>query len=430
MTGSPTILRRVLGSGLRLLSVPLPATHRAAITLHVSSGSRFEPAELGGISHFHEHMLHRGTRSHASAHALALAFEELGSELGAATYVDHTLLSAAVPPENLSAVLELFGELVSSPAFTQIETERGIVREEILESLNEDGVSVDVDELVMNVAFPEHALGRPITGTLDTLERFDVPTLRRFHEENYHTGSMVLSVAGPIDVDAVAEVSERAFSGLASRPLRPLVTPAELVGPCFRHLDDTGSQTALRLSFRAPSEADPREAASEMLLRVLDDGMSTRLYHEVCDERGLAYDVSASYEAFADCGLFTLAGECAHRSAEQLLGAFFGVVRSLSEQGPTEAELAKAKRRMQWQLRTLLDDPGELSAFVGLGELTQLARTPEERARALEAVTPADVRAAAQAVFRASGLSTAVVGQLGKQRRKTLERMVRDFESA
>ena len=422
--------RFVLKSGVRLMCAPLPTTHRVAVSVHVHSGARFESAELGGISHFHEHMLHRGTSSHPSAHALALAFEELGSELGAATYVDHTLLNAVTPLESLGQVLQLFGELISSPVFTELELERGIVREEILESVNEAGQSVDADELVMSLAFPEHPLGRPITGTLTTLERFDIPSLQRFHAEHYHAGGIVVSVSGPIEPATVLALCEQAFAGVPAGSRPALITPAPLKGPVFAYTDDTGSQTALRLSFRAPSEADPREAATELLLRVLDDGMSTRLYHQVCDERGLAYDVSATYEAFADTGLFTLAGESAHRSIEQLLSAFFGVIQALCDEGPTEAELVKAKRRQRFQMQGLLDDPVELSAFVGLGELTGLARTPELRVASLAQLTCEDVRRAAQQVFQPSGLAVAVVGQLSKTKRKALEQMVRAFRAS
>jgi predicted Zn-dependent peptidase len=423
--GTPT--RLVLPSGLRLICAPLPATHRTSVSVLIQSGSRHEPPELGGISHFHEHMLHRGTRSHGSAHALALAFEELGSELGAATYIDHTLLTANAPPENLARVLGVLGEVVTAPVWSGIEIERGIVREEILESLNEDGDPVDPDELVVAMAFPDHALGRPITGTLDALESFDVPTLQRFHEQHYTARNMVVSVSGPIDAAAIAETVERAFDGLGAGEPWTSAPPPPLSGPVFRYVDDAGSQTALRMTFRAPSERDALEPAVELLLRTLDDGMSTRLYHEVCDERGLAYDVSASYEAFADSGAFTLGGESAHGSSERLLSAFFEVVDSLRREGPSEAELDKAKRRFAWQMRSLLDDPSELAAFLGLGELTGVARTPEERHQKLSAVSRESVHAAARAVFQKQALAVAAIGHLSANKRKALERLVLSF---
>jgi predicted Zn-dependent peptidase len=192
-------------------------------------------------------------------------------------------------------------------------------------------------------------------------------------------------------------------------------------------VSDVGTQTALRVAFRAPSERDALEPATELLLRTLDDGMSTRLYHQVCDERGLAYDVSASYEAFDDSGLFTLAGESAHASAERLLRAFFEVLRGLRDEGPTAAELDKAKRRFAWQMRSVLDDPGELASYLGLAELTGTARTPAERERQLQQVTEEAVREAAQRVFRPSELSVAAVGELNPTQRRALERAVRGF---
>ena len=181
MSVGPEIERVELGSGVRLEVASLPHVHRASVSVCVRSGPRFEPPELCGISHFLEHMLHRGIPSHPSAHAQALAFEELGSELSAATYADHTVLAATGPPETADRVLELLGEVCRAPLFGNIEVERGIVREEILESSNDDGELVDADDLVVGLAFPDHGLGRPITGSIEALERFDENALRALH---------------------------------------------------------------------------------------------------------------------------------------------------------------------------------------------------------------------------------------------------------
>ncbi|MFZ5895997.1 MAG: M16 family metallopeptidase [Myxococcota bacterium] len=421
------ITRSGLKNGVRVVCASLPHVHRTAVTLHIRSGSRFEREGLGGISHFHEHMLHRGTGAHPSAHALALAFEELGSELGAATYVDHTVLAAGAPVENVARVIELLGDVVQNPVFSAIETERGIVREEILESLNDRGESVDADEALISLAFPNHGLGRPIAGSIDALDHFDVPTLSAFHAAHYHASGLVVSVAGPIDVAEVNATVERAFAGLPPGNVPSDSAPPPMAGPAFRYVNDSGSQTALRVAFRAPSEQDPMEPAAELLLRTLDDGMSTRLYHQVCDERGLAYDVSASYEAFNDSGLFTIAGESAHGSAERLLRAFFEVVKELCQHGPSEAELSKAKRRFAWQMRSVLDDPGELAAFLGLGELTHTALSPSLRAQELLQVPLSAVHAAAQRIFQPSELAVVAVGDLTTTQRRGLERALRSF---
>lgn len=421
------LTEKKLDSGLLVLCAPLPATHRAAVTVHVRSGSRFEPPELGGVSHFLEHMLHRGTPNHPSAHELALAFEELGSELGAATYVDHALLSAEAPPENITRVIELLGEVVSAPIFTGIEIERGIVREEILESLNERGQPVNAEELLLSLAFPDHGLGRPITGAISAVDRFDVPTLRRFHREHYRAETMVVSVSGPVDVESVQRAVAGAFNGLPAGGPPEDAAPAPLGGPRFGYVSDPGSQTAIRIAFRAPAEGTELEPATELLLRTLDDGMSTRLYHRVCDERGLSYDVSASYEAFSDTGLFSLAGDSAHERVEELLSTLFSVVRELRDLGPTEAEVEKAKRRYAWNARCMFDSPLEFAAFLGLGALTGVARTPWDREQQLQQVQVSDLQRAARAIFVPEGLAVAVVGQLSARTRRAVESLALAF---
>jgi predicted Zn-dependent peptidase len=418
---------RELASGIRLTVAPMPAVHRVAVAVHVQSGPRFEPAELGGISHFLEHMLHRGIPNHPSAHAQALAFEELGAELSAATYADHTVLAAMGPPETASAVLELLGEVCSSPLFGNIEIERGIVREEILESSNDDGELVDPDDLVVELSFPAHSLGRPIIGTLEALERFDVEALRATHAQQYVGSGLFVSVAGAVDPERISNSAARAFEKLPRGRRLEDAPPAELDGPRLGHGRDTTSQTALRLAFRAPARRDPSEPACELLLRLLDDGMSTRLYSRICDELGLAYDVSASYEAFDGAGLLTLGSECVHERVPVLLKELLEIVTRLRDDGPTAAELDKAKRRAAWQMRALLDEPGEVVSFLGLAGLVGRSTALGARQEELLAVTRERVIDVAGRIFSPSNLALAAVGRQSAAQRKVIERVVREF---
>ena len=145
------VTRARFANGLRVVVAPQPHLHRAVATIFLRVGSRFERRELNGLSHFLEHMVFRGTGTFPDAHAQALAFERLGATLYAATHVDHGLMSVTVPPQNLARVLPLLAEVACAPRFADIEVERGIVREEILEDLDEDGHLVDAD-------------GTPVTG--------------------------------------------------------------------------------------------------------------------------------------------------------------------------------------------------------------------------------------------------------------------------
>jgi len=160
---------------------------------------------------------------------------------------------------------------------------------------------------------------------------------------------------------------------------------------------------------------------------VLDDGMSTRLYHRICDEKGLCYDVSAGYEAYVSGGIFDLAAEATHERAEELLGELFALVRELRDQGPTDAELDKVRARLGWHFESMLDDPGELASFVASGILTEVAPKLAERREQLLSVSKGDVQRAAEHMFRSSGLSVLAVGSLRKRERKALERATLDF---
>jgi predicted Zn-dependent peptidase len=400
----------------------MPAARTAAITIHLYAGSRYESVRDNGICHFLEHMLHRGTTNHPSAHAQALAFERLGATLSAATYADHGVLSVTVPPASVEPLLELLAEVCRAPLFDAIDVERGIVREEILESLDADGRRTAPDDLLREVAFPDHPLGFPITGSLKTLARFDRAALRRCHQRHY-TSDLVVSVAGNFSPSSVRRTVARSFRlprGRAPR-LRP---PLPLPGPSLSHVRDASSQTALRFGFRAPGIKQAAEPATELLLRVIDDGTSTRLYHRLCDERGLCYDVSALYEAHADVGLLELAADCSHEHTLEVAEELVTLCRELRDQGPRADELDKARARMGWQLEAMRDSPADLAAFHGFAELFGLARTPEARLAQFATITPHAVRSAAQRLFRAEKLALLTVGTLTAREKKRLARAV------
>jgi predicted Zn-dependent peptidase len=417
-----------LPNGLAVVLVPMPGVHRAVASLYLRVGSRFEGPEDNGLSHFLEHMVFRGTASLASAHDQALAFERLGATLYAATHVDHGLMTVSVPPANLLEVLALLAEVTVTPRFSAIEVERGIVHEEILEDLDDDGRDVDADNIARALMYEGHPLGYTITGALASLDRFDEALLRAHHARHYTGENAVLCVAGRFDLDQVARAAETRFSAMP-RGLRARPQPAPELGkrPRFSFVENTSSQTDLRVAFRAVGERDVREPAVEMLMRVLDDGMSTRLYERICDRLGLCYDVSGMFEVYEDDGVLDIAAGAAHERALQVTKEVFALLRDLAAQGPTEAELAKARDRHLWSVEAMLDDPDSVAGFYGLAALAGIARTPMARHEELSGVTAAQVRAAAELVFRPERLSVVAVGLLSEGDEKKLERAVRAF---
>ena len=420
-------VRTVLSNGLCLMAVPMPHMHRCVLEAQIRVGSRYETPEDNGISHFLEHMLYRGTPRFPSAHDQALAFETLGGTLLAATAKDFGSMQIALPPERFLDVLPLVADVYQTPIMSGIEIERGIVQEEILETLDEAGNLIDADELLGSVAFPGHPLGRPITGLPEQVRSFDPERLRRHHDTFYVGRATAVVAAGPFDPDQVLKELERLFGGLAAGSRPDVEAPPAQSAPAFKFVTHGASQTSLRVGFRAPSFRDRREAATQLLVRVLDDGLSTRLYEHICDRRGLCYDVAAGYEAYEDVGLLDLSADSANERAAEVLSELFNVVRRLRDEGPSDAELDKAKRRHSWQLGMMLDDPEEVASHFAMAELSGTLQHPAERRDQLARVSRDEVVSAARELFVPERLNVVAVGAQNKRSRDKLRQLTLDY---
>ncbi len=420
-------VRTVLSNGLRLVAVPMPHLHRSVLEAQIRIGSRFEGPAENGISHFLEHMLYRGTPRFPTAHDQALAFETLGGTLLAATAKDFGSMQIAMPPERFLDVLPLVSEVFQDPIMSGIEIERGIVQEEILETLDEAGNLIDADDLLGSVAFPGHPLGLPITGLPEQVRDFDPTRLRRHHDAFYVGGSTAIVAAGPIDPASVLRELERLFGSLQPGQRPDVNAPRAQSAPAFKFVAHGASQTALRIGFRAPSFLDAREPATQLLVRLLDDGLSTRLYEHICDRKGLCYDVAAYYEAYEDVGLVDLSADSANERAAEVLEELLRVVSRLRDEGPSLEELDKAKRRHRWQLGMMLDDPEEVASHYAMSELSGTLQDPAERREQLAGVTRDQVITAAREVFAPSGLNVVAVGAQSKKSRDKLKQLVLSY---
>ncbi len=417
-----------LASGLRVATLPSPHLARAAITFATRVGARYERGASAGLSHFLEHMLHRGTPRHPTAHALASAIESMGGTLDAATGVDTGTFTLSVPPEHVLGAIDLLGEIITTPLFSAIEVERGIVREELLEDRDERGRLVDPDSLARAQIFGLHPLGQPIAGTLSTLLRFNHARLVSHHRQHYTALGSALAVTGRLPSPAsILRRSERAFASLPRRArvgAAPPFRSKKRVGPPLSIVRSSSSQVSLRLSALAPARRTKAEAAAELLLRVIDDGNSTRLYAALCDRLGLCYDVSAGYEPYRDCGFFDLAAEAAEHSVTQVAAELFDLVRDLALVGPSESEVAKAKRRATWQDRRFADQPETLAEQVALSLLSGEAVGAMTRSRKLRDVTARDVQRVAAQVFHPSRVALTAVGPVRPSTARMLSSML------
>jgi predicted Zn-dependent peptidase len=422
------VFRSRLPNGLRLVTIETPYLHTANLCLYVRAGSRYETVESNGLSHFVEHMLFRGSSQFPDSLALNRAIEELGGTLYAETGRDYSLYQIPLAASDIERGLQILGDLFSTPAFRDIELERRIILEEILEDLDDRGRNVNVDDLSRTVAWDGHPLGYTITGPLRNVRRFRDADVRRHFGRFYGAANMVLCVAGPLDHTRVAAWARAAFkdvpTGGRRLPARP--RPAG-PGPRFRAVYNESAQAQVQILFHALAETDPDYQALRALIRVLDDGMSTRLHYQICDQKGLAYSVAGSLHSYHDAALLEIDAACAHANLPELVTEGLSILARFRDEPVTDAELDKAKHRFRSDLESCYDDLDSLCGWFGGTELFSRPRSQEQRARELDRVRAADVQRVARRVIRRERLNVAVVGSLGRALSGKVSRIVQDF---
>ncbi|MFH2009068.1 MAG: pitrilysin family protein [bacterium] len=404
-----------LSNGLRVVVIELPHLHTGSAQLMVRVGSRYEDGPAAGLSHFVEHMIYRGSVQYPTTFELNCAIERRGGGLYAETSREITSYLLDAPPESLPGLLDVLGDALINPGWHQLDVEKKIVLEEILEDLDEDGQLVRSDDVARRQAWGDHPLGQPITGTRDSVAAFTEAAIAAHHRDAYVGANSVLCVAGPFEPEPILEAAERAFAALhPGRRLEPQPAPQHFSAPGLRFIRYPESQTTLNLVMHALSEPHPLSAAQSLLLRILDDGLSTRLYRRIVDELGLAYNVGASAEVLEDVVLVDISASCAHNSAVRLTDEVLTIGRTLAREPPSPDELEIAKRRMLWDVEASFDNPRAMVEYYGTVELLRREQTMLERAEQILAATRDELHEAARALFVPDRLALAAVGKLPK----------------
>ncbi|MEK6607381.1 MAG: pitrilysin family protein, partial [Myxococcota bacterium] len=411
-----------------MTTVAMPGLHRAVVTVFARVGARNETRRTSGLSHLVEHMIFRGTERYPDATSFAIAIERIGGSLHAETGLDASLYQVSIPPEEVLGAIELLGEVFRAPRFADLEIEKRIIREEILEDHDETGHDVNVDNVARAAAWPNHPLGFRITGPPENVERFDLRDVRGHFARFYGACNLVVCAAGDIEAGRVRAAVTRAFGRLArGKPsrVRPPTDGQRL--PRFAFVQSPGSQTSIEAFVRAIPESDPDYLALVLLTRVLDDGLSTRLHRRIIDELGLAYFVSAGLEAFSDAGAFEVQAQVAHDNAPRMLVEVLRLFQDLRARPVGADELDKAKRRYQWDLLVSLDDPDTMAAWFGGAEFFREPETFAQRSARIDRVTQADLQRAANRVLDRRRLTVAVVGDLRRGRLRELRRLALSY---
>ena len=418
----------LLSNGATLVLVRQAHLHQGTLSVNIGTGSRFESPSLNGISHFLEHMVFRGTNRFPTSLSLNIAIEKLGGTFAASTTPDTTEFSVTLPPETLLEGAELLAELVISPRFNKMETERGIIVEEIKEGLDEHGASIDIDDLSRARLWPNHPLGFSVTGPVENVERFTIADLSKRFKDAYTGSNTVICATGAFDPEALTDALEKAFKAMPCAVALPRpVTPQTASKSSFYHAHKPGSQTQIRAAFHAPGFSDKDYAAAEVLIRLIDDGMSTPLHRRIFEEKGLAYNVCADLETYYDTGALNFDAVCSHENVSILLDEILDIAWEFKAKLVSSEELEKATKRAVWDFKILLDNPEAMNAWYGE---QQLVRTPpplEKEALALTTVTREDILKVADKIFYGAALHVTTVGVQNNRQIAKLQKTAETF---
>ena len=382
-----------------------------SIGVWLTRGSRHEAAERSGIAHFVEHMLFKGTTSR-SAEDIAQAIDSIGGQLDAFTAKEYASYYIKVLDEHLPLALDVLSDIVLNPAFSpeDIEREKKVVVEEI--KMVEDTPDDLVHELFTQGFWEDHPLGRPILGTRDTVESFNADLLREYFADSYTPRNLIVSAVGNLEPERVRELVEERFGSLKSsgEPFReqaPRVVPKILI----RNKELEQSHLCVGASSYPQNHED--RYSSYVLNTLLGGSMSSRLFQNVREKRGLAYAVFSGLSAYRDAGSFTVYAGCSNKAVGEVVDLVVEELRGVTEVPVPAAELQRAKDHLKGSLMLSLENTASRMSHLARQEIyfdRQFGL--DETLEGVEKVTAEDVQRVAADVFRPGSLAATVLGNV------------------
>jgi predicted Zn-dependent peptidase len=407
----------VLPCGIRLVTETMPDVRSVAVAYWVGTGSRDEPGELAGASHFLEHLLFKGTERRSAAD-IGEQLDEVGGDCNAFTTKEYTTFYVRLLSDHLPLGLDILSDIMWAPALRpdEIEAERTVILDEIL--MHADEPADLASERWQAALFPDHPLGRDTLGTASSVRRTTRDDIAAFLAHHYRPGNMVVSVAGDCRHEVVADELERRFAGSVGGAAPAREAPGTHAVPLDVVRRPT-EQAHIVYGVRSVSRFDERRWALAALNHVLGGGLSSRLFQKVREQRGLAYSVWSERAAYQDAGSLAVVVGTAPEHVDEVLRIVNGELEALAADGVTERELAVAKGYLRAELLLSGEDSGARMSRIGASMLLHgEVLTVEQILDRIDAVDSAQVREAA-ALLATSPRTMSAVGPFDE----------RDFES-
>ena len=414
--GGAVVRRSVLPGGVRVLTESMPGQRSATIGFWVGVGSRDETEGQHGSTHFLEHLLFKGTKRR-TALEIASAFDEVGGESNAATAKESTCYYARVLDTDLPMAIDVIADMVTSAVIdpAEMEQERDVILEEI--AMDGDDPTDVAHEHFVAAVLGEHALGRPIGGTPEAIKAVPRESVWAHYQKHYRPETLVITAAGGLDHDSVCTLVLAALrtagwsldEGVAPAPRRSSVA-ADVTGTAGLHVVKRQVEQA-NIILGCPSlrATDSRRYVMSVLNSILGGGMSSRLFQEIREKRGLVYSTYSFASSYADTGYFGMYAGCAPAKVSQVIGLLSAELEKLAEHGVSEAELAKALGQLSGGIVLGLEDSGSRMSRLGRAELvTGQFLDLDESLERIRKVTAAEVQDLARELAKAPRTITVV----------------------
>jgi predicted Zn-dependent peptidase len=369
-----SVKRSVHSSGLRIVTEEVPSVRSAAVGIWVNVGSRDEAPATAGASHFLEHLLFKGTTSR-TALEISSSIESVGGEMNAFTSKEYTCFYARVIDTDLPMAIEVVSDLITSSIVTalDVDAERKVVLEEI--AMRDDDPSDLVHDLFSDTYYGDTQIGRPILGTIDSIKGMSRNTVFNYYKKKYLPQDLVVAVAGNIKHKKVVAMVEQALSRdnfldvLAAPVIRPNIpiknTKQQSVGLLYKKSE----QAHMFYGMEGVSRADDRRFAMGVLSAALGGGMSSRLFQEIREKRGLAYSVYAYAQQFAGSGVLGFYAGCNPTKAIEVVEIIRSVLSDVADNGMTHEEIERAKGAVRGSLVLSQEDTGSRMSRIGKNEI-------------------------------------------------------------
>jgi predicted Zn-dependent peptidase len=405
-----TVQTATLPNGFRIVTEYMPGLESAAIGIWVTAGGRHERPEQNGIAHFLEHMAFKGTETR-SALQIAEAIEDVGGYINAYTSREVTAYYARVLRNDVGLALDVVADILRNPVFDpkEIEVERHVILQEIGQAA--DTPDDIIFDWLQEKAYPDQPIGRTILGETDRVSGFSKDDLATFVSEHYGPDQMILSAAGAVDHEAIVAQAEALFGDMIARPAL-IADAARFHGGESRKVKDL-EQAHLALAFESPGYRDPNFYAAQVYSVALGGGMSSRLFQEIREKRGLCYTIFAQTGAYSDTGMTTIYAGTSGEEIKELTNLTIDEMkRAADEMSP--AEVARARAQMKAGLLMGLESPSSrterLARMIQIwGEVPSL----EDTVSRIDSVTTGDVRAFGEQLVRKAPVAMALYGPVG-----------------